>query len=152
MRSQRVTVACRGPSAQRCRWAELPTSHAWEDRAVDSRALSLLLSPEGWTLLNQLPPYEEKTALKLAEGLRGCVGEGLIDVVAGHCIEEGVGGACLRGGAGPVQDHARLGCAVVGVSPEVPAGGRQGRVCRSEEHTSELQSRGHLVCRLLLEK
>src|SRR5437660_5504148 len=29
---------------------------------------------------------------------------------------------------------------------EVPADGR------SEEHTSELQSRGHLVCRLLLEK
>src|SRR5690625_6653787 len=27
----------------------------------------------------------------------------------------------------------------------------KGRV-RSEEHTSELQSRGHLVCRLLLEK
>src|SRR5690625_701858 len=26
------------------------------------------------------------------------------------------------------------------------------RVIRSEEHTSELQSRGHLVCRLLLEK
>src|SRR5690625_7022828 len=26
------------------------------------------------------------------------------------------------------------------------------RVARSEEHTSELQSRGHLVCRLLLEK
>src|SRR5690625_6517573 len=26
------------------------------------------------------------------------------------------------------------------------------RVTRSEEHTSELQSRGHLVCRLLLEK
>src|SRR5690625_5437551 len=24
--------------------------------------------------------------------------------------------------------------------------------CRSEEHTTELQSRGHLVCRLLLEK
>src|SRR5690625_5585714 len=27
-----------------------------------------------------------------------------------------------------------------------------GRAARSEEHTSELQSRGHLVCRLLLEK
>src|SRR5437660_6434127 len=27
-----------------------------------------------------------------------------------------------------------------------------GGVGRSEEHTSELQSRGHLVCRLLLEK
>src|SRR2546422_9460981 len=29
---------------------------------------------------------------------------------------------------------------------------RQGRLARSEEHTSELQSRLHLVCRLLLEK
>src|SRR5690625_3627461 len=27
-----------------------------------------------------------------------------------------------------------------------------GKIVRSEEHTSELQSRGHLVCRLLLEK
>src|SRR5690625_6037930 len=27
-----------------------------------------------------------------------------------------------------------------------------GALLRSEEHTSELQSRGHLVCRLLLEK
>src|SRR5437870_10209261 len=26
------------------------------------------------------------------------------------------------------------------------------QIVRSEEHTSELQSRGHLVCRLLLEK
>src|SRR5439155_8979899 len=30
--------------------------------------------------------------------------------------------------------------------------GRGGFRARSEEHTSELQSRGHLVCRLLLEK
>src|SRR5207253_4514131 len=30
--------------------------------------------------------------------------------------------------------------------------GRFRRIYRSEEHTSELQSRGHLVCRLLLEK
>src|SRR5690625_5752791 len=30
--------------------------------------------------------------------------------------------------------------------------GLNGDVIRSEEHTSELQSRGHLVCRLLLEK
>src|SRR3989442_6756190 len=29
---------------------------------------------------------------------------------------------------------------------------RGGREARSEEHTSELQSRPHLVCRLLLEK
>src|SRR5690625_6710231 len=35
------------------------------------------------------------------------------------------------------------------------SGGQQQRVAlarESEEHTSELQSRGHLVCRLLLEK
>src|SRR5690625_6599501 len=29
---------------------------------------------------------------------------------------------------------------------------RRYEILRSEEHTSELQSRGHLVCRLLLEK
>src|SRR5207253_7466172 len=29
---------------------------------------------------------------------------------------------------------------------------RKAATARSEEHTSELQSRGHLVCRLLLEK
>src|SRR5437870_10125246 len=37
--------------------------------------------------------------------------------------------------------------------PDDLAGNLPGRVGRrSEEHTSELQSRGHLVCRLLLEK
>src|SRR5690625_5616201 len=34
----------------------------------------------------------------------------------------------------------------------VADGRRQRTRRRSEEHTSELQSRGHLVCRLLLEK
>src|SRR3989442_4342677 len=39
------------------------------------------------------------------------------------------------------------------VGPEVPdMGVVVYRVTRSEEHTSELQSRPHLVCRLLLEK
>src|SRR5206468_9238294 len=39
-------------------------------------------------------------------------------------------------------------------SPAPPAPPRAGRACtcRSEEHTSELQSRSDLVCRLLLEK
>src|SRR5439155_21930508 len=47
-------------------------------------------------------------------------------------------------------------------APQTPIGGsgfiRRGATAgppsstRSEEHTSELQSRGHLVCRLLLEK
>src|SRR5438309_3146224 len=38
------------------------------------------------------------------------------------------------------------GCAVC--TPRIP----KGRPLRSEEHTSELQSQFHLVCRLLLEK
>src|SRR5947208_14769126 len=39
-------------------------------------------------------------------------------------------------------------------APRHARGRRRGRaaLCRSEEHTSELQSPDHLVCRLLLEK
>src|SRR5436305_1065447 len=49
---------------------------------------------------------------------------------------------------GPVK---RLASGKVDYSdPNVRDGG--GQVTRSEEHTSELQSRPHLVCRLLLEK
>src|SRR5437870_9688734 len=43
--------------------------------------------------------------------------------------------------------------AVSGVARDVDADrAALRRSARSEEHTSELQSRGHLVCRLLLEK
>src|SRR5690625_5553378 len=40
------------------------------------------------------------------------------------------------------------------MTDKMPPGFRlkPGGILRSEEHTSELQSRGHLVCRLLLEK
>src|SRR5690554_7576592 len=44
-------------------------------------------------------------------------------------------------------DRRRLGSAGVGLRFEADQS-----VARSEEHTSELQSRPHLVCRLLLEK
>src|SRR5437870_6644494 len=48
---------------------------------------------------------------------------------------------------GDAQQHLR------NWSQQVPANALQeGAAERSEEHTSELQSRGHLVCRLLLEK
>src|SRR5690625_2325021 len=45
-------------------------------------------------------------------------------------------------------------CAVILMAPPVSLmdSARFCRNERSEEHTSELQSRGHLVCRLLLEK
>src|SRR5690625_1668369 len=42
-----------------------------------------------------------------------------------------------------------IGAAGVGAQAQVVFG--SGYMARSEEHTSELQSRGHLVCRLLLE-
>ncbi|MBD8080476.1 class I SAM-dependent methyltransferase [Cellulosimicrobium arenosum] len=37
---------------------------------MDSAALTKLLSPEGWTLLGALPPYDERQALVLGAGLR----------------------------------------------------------------------------------
>src|SRR5690348_17937594 len=41
---------------------------------------------------------------------------------------------------------------VLGIEGHVSAAGLEDAVERSEEHTSELQSPVHLVCRLLLEK
>src|SRR3712207_7746510 len=49
----------------------------------------------------------------------------------------------------PLQPRAfRL----LGSHPGLVGGGRRCSLPRSEEHTSELQSRQYLVCRLLLEK
>src|SRR5690349_23894363 len=49
---------------------------------------------------------------------------------------------------GPPNRYGRNGIRMPSTSPC----GRRGVLCRSEEHTSELQSRRDLVCRLLLEK
>src|SRR3712207_6903114 len=46
----------------------------------------------------------------------------------------------------------RLRRAAAGLGQLLRVGRPGGRVARSEEHTSELQSRQYLVCRLLLEK
>src|SRR5690625_6969549 len=64
----------------------------------------------------------------------------------------------LRGGRGGSRRRGLVRCgphclpvpfaATLRVRPDHRPAGR----ARSEEHTSELQSRGHLVCRLLLEK
>src|SRR2546422_5636350 len=54
-------------------------------------------------------------------------------------------GTCV--GANPVTCTASDQCHVAGTCDPVT-----GTCSRSEEHTSELQSRLHLVCRLLLEK
>src|SRR5690625_7039156 len=69
--------------------------------------------------------------------------------------------ACFRIGAVTVVADAGLGVdgltrATIGSHPDWFIGIKRAlvgaRAMRSEEHTSELQSRGHLVCRLLLEK
>src|SRR2546422_7150472 len=67
-----------------------------------------------------------------------------------------------RAAGGPVEDRARAVMAppqaVAGVvwamvgPPLIAYAATRVRRGRSEEHTSELQSRLHLVCRLLLEK
>src|SRR5690625_6609489 len=54
------------------------------------------------------------------------------------------GGPTLRPPAWPLF--------VIPSSHQIVRPGRRTERGRSEEHTSELQSRGHLVCRLLLEK
>src|SRR5690625_7757768 len=57
-----------------------------------------------------------------------------------------------------VELEFRMDLIVEGVSGSAGAGAQRAAALdhevrdRSEEHTSELQSRGHLVCRLLLEK
>src|SRR5690625_7973588 len=80
-----------------------------------------------------------RDALPISGGLAFC----LLEVVGGeddgapgggdaaHLVPEGAAGADVHADGGFVQ---------------------QQHLGRSEEHTSELQSRGHLVCRLLLEK
>src|SRR3712207_7097379 len=59
-----------------------------------------------------------------------------------------------RGRARRLQRHRRRPAdrALRAVAADRPAGGGVRRRPRSEEHTSELQSRPYIVCRLLLEK
>src|SRR2546422_5902909 len=56
-------------------------------------------------------------------------------------------GVGVGSGAGAIT-----GAALCSGTSSSPAGGASSTGSRSEEHTSELQSRLHLVCRLLLEK
>src|SRR5207253_11183799 len=51
----------------------------------------------------------------------------------------------------PISPAFQSGTCAPGCQRQSDRSGRA-RLRRSEEHTSELQSRGHLVCRLLLEK
>src|SRR2546422_2260582 len=59
--------------------------------------------------------------------------------------------ACFSRRRSPYRQSARGPPAEIYADP-LPTPGWRGAARRSEEHTSELQSRLHLVCRLLLEK
>src|SRR2546429_1380257 len=63
----------------------------------------------------------------------------------GRDLENRAGILARRGAVGQGPGRAGGRCRARGIF-------RRWRVFRSEEHTSELQSRLHLVCRLLLEK
>src|SRR5439155_24718813 len=71
---------------------------------------------------------------------------------------EGLGGGKQQARAcepGAAHRKARHGvCLLAGLASEAARAWQRlrSRTIRSEEHTSELQSRGHLVCRLLREK
>src|SRR3989442_7345826 len=83
-------------------------------------------------------------------GLLGCGGRGTED--AGNLLD--TGGARVVALADLFQDQ--LDAAHAHFDQIQQAKGNAAlnliEVCRSEEHTSELQSRPHIVCRLLLEK
>src|SRR5690625_3085212 len=79
----------------------------------------------------------------LEEGGRGSISEQLLDTRPD---------LVLGGGSASFEETARAGqWEGMTLFDQAEARGYQ-VVRRSEEHTSELQSRGHLVCRLLLEK
>src|SRR3712207_7096295 len=67
-------------------------------------------------------------------------------------LAEGLGGEAVLLAGLDAEDVARQGEGVDLAPPVAEKLGGADRTGRSEEHTSELQSRQYLVCRLLLEK
>src|SRR5690625_6370236 len=103
---------------------DAPTLHAWAKRSV----AELSLRRAEINALNVFPVPDADTGSNMA-----------------HTMEAALAEADKLDAAGdPGRDS------VVRVAEALAVGSVRG--ARSEEHTSELQSRGHLVCRLLLEK
>src|SRR5690625_5842659 len=94
---------------------------------------------------------------KAAEYIKDNVTKPVVGYIAGFTAPEGKtmghAGAIVSGSSGTAaakQEALEAAGVQVGQTPTEAA--EKMRKIRSEEHTSELQSRGHLVCRLLLEK
>src|SRR5690625_1807978 len=101
-----------------------------------------LVKQFGYKSIMQVPRIEKIT-------LNMGVGEGVAD--RKH-IENAVDDLTKIAGQKAVVTTARKAIAGFKIREEYPIGCKVTLRGRSEEHTSELQSRGHLVCRLLLEK
>src|SRR5690625_4826467 len=110
--------------------AQHPTYAVYERVRWHPGYLKLARGSQFQILLAQLCPQLDGAVMRgLCSGDHGCTYPTLIEFT-----QRGD-----RGSAGAGNSLARQGRMVAGLA-------------RSEEHTSELQSRGHLVCRLLLEK
>src|SRR2546422_2114353 len=73
----------------------------------------------------------------------------------GQCVAVPPRSASAAASGRPITGTAAPSCTHRGSAMRMPprrASPSRGELRRSEEHTSELQSRLHLVCRLLLEK
>src|SRR3712207_8974410 len=92
----------------------------------------MIRRPPRSTLFPYTTLFRSGTAMRSTEELLRSVVDGRTS------CERPAGGCCFRGGR-----RRRRGSAPARASGPAP---------RSEEHTSELQSRQYLVCRLLLEK
>src|SRR5690606_41548256 len=93
-----------------------------------------------------LIPYTTLFRSPGADGRLGLRRGGGVRVHAPDRLRPGPERRGARGGVDRGGAHARP------PARPAPAARRSARTARSEEHTSELQSRENLVCRLLLEK
>src|SRR5687768_18085020 len=85
------------------------------------------------TLFRSLADFIEVAGTAAAGGF------GKLQVIAPPCLPTG-------------NHHLAQGHKAHAQAVRLPLASKRHRLARSEEHTSELQSRLHLVCRLLLEK
>src|SRR5690625_6760403 len=97
-----------------------------------------------------VPSAHQQSVAALADFVLARRGVGLALLVEGHDDDCG---AIALAEAGLVQEVLLAVLEADGVDDALALNALEpGLQHRSEEHTSELQSRGHLVCRLLLEK
>src|SRR5690625_5909973 len=133
----------------------------WKDpsRSTEQRVEALLGEMSLEEKAAQLGSYWKRPSLGDAEGFAPMQAdfdegrdpfEAAVDNGLGH-LTRPYGSTALTVQEG-VENLREMQRAVVAGSPHgIPALAHE-ECLRSEEHTSELQSRGHLVCRLLLEK